>query len=246
MESKKNINILVVDDEAVIRDFFIQFFSPNLIKTAEDGFKAVELAKSEKFDLVFLDIRMPVMNGLQAFVELKKLNPGMVCVFMTGYALEESLLEKMKREDMLCLRKPFEDIRQIKKIAEDAALAGEETVGTEKSPKDRRAYLRLDVELEVDYRLSGQTGGLISAMSKNISPNGIKILSSQKASLGAFLDLTIKFPCSKEVCAAVGEVIWLRQARENAEYYNMGIKFKDIDLSCLTNLLVHCSKILNI
>ena len=69
MSEKTKLKVLVVDDEKVIRDFLSRFLSLQLaqVKTASDGEAAIELAKTEEFDLVFLDIRMPKMNGLETF-----------------------------------------------------------------------------------------------------------------------------------------------------------------------------------
>ena len=90
------------------------------MKTAADGEAAIELAKTEEFDLVFLDIRMPKTNGLETFGELKKITPDIACVFMTGYAsAEEDLLNKIKYEGIMCVRKPFENLNKIKEIVEN-------------------------------------------------------------------------------------------------------------------------------
>ena len=67
--------ILIVDDNHINR----QFFSMSLKKakfettTAEDGFKAIELAKSKRFDLVLMDLRMPVIDGYETAKKIRLL-----------------------------------------------------------------------------------------------------------------------------------------------------------------------------
>jgi len=74
------LKVLVVDDEKVIRDFLSRFLSLQLaqVKTASDGEAAIELAKTEEFDLVFLDIRMPKMNGLELIKAVREIDPAVV------------------------------------------------------------------------------------------------------------------------------------------------------------------------
>lgn len=117
MLTKKGMKVLVVDDEKVVRDFLSRFLSLEAVevKTAEDGFSAIEQAKKEKFDLVFLDVRMPKMDGLKTFLELKKINPETKYVMMTGYGVDE-LVEQAKKEGIFAyLKKPF-DIEQMLSI----------------------------------------------------------------------------------------------------------------------------------
>lgn len=123
MNDAQSLNILVVDDESVVRDFLNRLFKALSLRftLAEDAQKALELASAQRFDLVFLDLRMPKMNGLELYNELKKIYPNFFCVFMTGYAsAEQSLFENAKRDGAVCLKKPFEDISQIKEAIDKA------------------------------------------------------------------------------------------------------------------------------
>lgn len=107
---KRLIKVLIVDDEKVVRDFLVRLLSLQSleVKAVEDGFKAIEAAEGESFDLVFLDARMPKMNGLEVFKELKKINPGSKYVMMTGYAIDDLLEQANKEGAIISLKKPFE------------------------------------------------------------------------------------------------------------------------------------------
>lgn len=81
--------ILVVDDD---HDFLV--LTEKLLEdmgfrtwTALDGKKAIELAESieDRIDLVLLDVAMPIMDGAEAFPELRKILPSTRVVFYTGY-----------------------------------------------------------------------------------------------------------------------------------------------------------------
>lgn len=55
---------------------------------ARNGAEAVELAKSEKPDMVFMDLKMPVMDGLEATRQIKKTYPGIPVVALTANAFD--------------------------------------------------------------------------------------------------------------------------------------------------------------
>jgi two-component system response regulator (stage 0 sporulation protein F) len=78
------------------------------VKQACDGLEAVDLARKEKFDIVFLDVRMPNMGGLETLKELKILDPGVKCVMITGYEAND-LLELAKNEGAIAsIQKPLD------------------------------------------------------------------------------------------------------------------------------------------
>lgn len=120
MTAGEKIKALVVDDEAVIRDFLSRFLSLNGIEVTAvaDGFKAVELAGKEGFDIAFLDVRMPKMNGLETLKALKKIRPQSRYVMMTGYAVDDLLEEAQKEGAISSLKKPF-DISRIEATIKD-------------------------------------------------------------------------------------------------------------------------------
>ena len=93
------IKVLVVDDEKIIRDFFGRLLSLQGLEVieAEDGYKAAELAKGNKFDLYFIDVRMPGMDGLETFRQIRQIHPEALVVMMTGYALD-NILEQAQRK----------------------------------------------------------------------------------------------------------------------------------------------------
>lgn len=88
------IKMLAVDDEPGICDAIEQIFSyiGFSVLTATDPIKALNIFKKEKPKIIFLDIRMPNMNGLDLLKELKKIDPNCVVIMVT--ALEDADLKK--------------------------------------------------------------------------------------------------------------------------------------------------------
>ncbi len=233
MEEKKNIKVLVADDEKIVRDFLMRILSLQSIpaKAVEDGLQAVEAVKQEKFDLAFLDIRMPNMDGLTAYGELKRIDPELKCVFMTGYALEESLLDKAKQPDTICLKKPFHDIGQLKRIINNVLDKSKPSGKIKGNTPERRAYIRLDVSFEVSYTVRDTISRKELTKSRNISPGGIRFLISDAIAPGSVLDLTIRAAGTSNFFKACVEVVWNKPSREKIGYFDTGLKFKEINLS---------------
>jgi two-component system, NtrC family, response regulator HydG len=119
--AEKKLKVLVVDDEKIVRDFFKRLLSLLGLEVAdvEDGYKAVEAAKQNKFDLYFIDVRMPGLNGLETYRQIRQIDPAALAVMITGYAVEDILEQAQKEGVYNSIRKPF-DINQIKDVLEKA------------------------------------------------------------------------------------------------------------------------------
>ena len=110
LELKKDIlSILVADDEESIRGLFERLFKGEgfSLDTAEDGAKAIEKVKIKEYDIAFIDIVMPGINGYMAFCEMKKISPNLKAVMITGYAEESIIKACLKEGAYACLHKPF-------------------------------------------------------------------------------------------------------------------------------------------
>ncbi len=233
MADKNILNVLVVDDEAVVRDMLKRFLEllPVRAVIAASGGEAIELAGKDSFDLIFLDIRMPGMNGLEVFMDIRKIQPGVSFVFMTGYgSAEEDLLVKIKDSNIQCLRKPFEDLNLLKDIITKAAAK----VISPREQKDKRASVRLDLALEVEYALDGRKK---KARSRNISLGGIRLLMDEAIPVGSRLDLSIRNNPTSKACLVKAEVVWTKASIENEGYFDAGLKFNEININELSGLI---------
>jgi len=243
--AERKLKVLIVDDEKIVRDFLTRILSLQLVesKAVEDGFTAIEAVKAEKFDLAFLDIRMPKMDGLKVYGELKRIIPDLNCVFMTGYALEESLLDKTNA-GVICLKKPFQDINQIKEIVAGISKKIESPAAVHKLTLDKRIYSRLAIVLEVNYKVRGKQEFYSHSLSKDISPGGIRFLIEGQFCAGTILDLILKAPGTNNTCQAVAEVVWNNASADKPGYFDTGLKFNEVNLSDLAVLCGHNSFII--
>jgi len=101
--------ILIVDDEEEIRELFIDILAPRgyEVVAAASGPEAIARAGEGPFDMIFLDIKMPGMNGVETFEALKRLSPHSQCVMITGYAGSQLVDQSLAEGALLCLAKPI-------------------------------------------------------------------------------------------------------------------------------------------
>jgi CheY-like chemotaxis protein len=79
----------------------------------EDGYQAIDAARRTAFDLIFMDIKMPGINGVQTFREIKKITPRSVVVMMTGFAVEDLVKEALEEGAFSVVYKPFDTDKVI-------------------------------------------------------------------------------------------------------------------------------------
>jgi two-component system response regulator (stage 0 sporulation protein F) len=114
---KRRIEILVVDDQPGVRNLLGSIIEEagGVVYKAKDGLEAVEIVRQVHPCLVFMDVKMPVMNGLEALVKIKAIAPETLVIMMTAYISEEVKKEANEKGALFCLTKPFE-VEEIKKI----------------------------------------------------------------------------------------------------------------------------------
>jgi DNA-binding NtrC family response regulator len=115
--------LLVIDDEEDVREMldFILSADGFEVATVDGGAAAVELARARRFDLAITDMKMPGMNGIETLVALKRHDPSLEVVVVTGYASEQTAAECIRLGAYGYLRKPFE-VAELRGLI-DGALA---------------------------------------------------------------------------------------------------------------------------
>ena len=113
--------ILIIDDEPVIRELLHDVLSCRgfLVNTAEDAKSGLITATSTPHDVIFIDIRMPGMNGLEVCRQLRHICPESRIIMMTGYGLEEMIQEALTLGAFASVKKPF-DIEDIYDLVDRA------------------------------------------------------------------------------------------------------------------------------
>ena len=110
-------NILIIDDEETIRDSCSQVLGKEgyTVKEARDGSEGLKLFKKEFFHVVFLDLKLPGLDGMEILKRIKEENPETPVIIITGFATIESAVEAIKQGAFDYLAKPFgpEELRVI-------------------------------------------------------------------------------------------------------------------------------------
>lgn len=119
--SIKGLRVLLADDEPMVRDVIAMYLSEDghHIESAANGREALDLFAPGKFDLILTDRSMPEMNGDQLAAEVKKRDPKMPVLLLTGYGdVMNSEGEKPAGVDAI-ISKPFtlESLRNAFKLA---------------------------------------------------------------------------------------------------------------------------------
>jgi PAS domain S-box-containing protein len=115
--------ILVVDDEASLREITreaLENFGYE-ISEAANGAEAMEVYEKEmrqggRFDLVLLDLAMPIMDGAACFNKLVSLDPSALVIITTGHAHDQAGLEKLGGTPFAVIKKPFDLANLLKKV----------------------------------------------------------------------------------------------------------------------------------
>ena len=109
---KKNIaaHILIVDDEAYIRRTLKSVLEnePYEVDEAVDGVDCLSKIKQKKYDVIFLDIRMPRMDGLEALEKVQELSPESSVVMISGHGNIETAVESVRKGAFDFLQKPLD------------------------------------------------------------------------------------------------------------------------------------------
>jgi len=112
-----NKKILIVDDEKNIRTTISAYlFSLGYeLDLAVNGQEALEKLKSSRYDLILLDIKMHIMNGIQVLQEMRRLEDKTNVIMMTAYGTIENAVESMKLGAVDFISKPFtlEDLKTV-------------------------------------------------------------------------------------------------------------------------------------
>lgn len=102
--------LLVADDQLSVRRLIEEVFSEigYRVHHAANGQEATQLAVAEAPDIVLLDMRMPVMDGMDTLKAVKSVHPGMIIFMMTAVGDEAHLAELVAAGAHSCISKPFD------------------------------------------------------------------------------------------------------------------------------------------
>ncbi len=113
------MRILVVDDDPIIRKLLLEVLTSDghQVTVAENGREALKEAQRQPFKLVFMDVHMPIMNGLETLMAIRNLYPETVVAMMDSYP-DQLVRQAESKGALTCIHKPF-DLNEIRKVIEE-------------------------------------------------------------------------------------------------------------------------------
>lgn len=181
--------VLILDDEENLRRTLARILSNAGCETSEAGTgrEALTLIEHNRYDLVFLDINLPGMNGIQVLVEIRKIDPDLPVIILTGFGTLESAMEALRLGALDYLLKPYDPAIIVSRTKVVVAEQGIQRRKRELREKITALHAEL-AALERDHPDASGSPAAISAGSQEA--RFLKVgrlildLSSQRATLG--------------------------------------------------------------
>ncbi len=128
------MHILIIDDEKAFLETIITRLRMRGIDVdgADSGEKALNLMRERVFDAVILDVSMPGMDGVATLQELRKINPSVPVIMLTGHATLETADKGMQLGAFDYMLKPCPMDELLDKVAE--AIRGSREGGEARQP----------------------------------------------------------------------------------------------------------------
>jgi len=192
-----NRQILIVDDEMDMLQLLKRSLEPDLnckVETALSGEQALKLLERKIFDLVLADIKMPGMDGLELLELIKRKNPDLTVVMMTGHGDIDMAVKAMKIGAYDFITKPFDHdalLLRLEKALERSSLLMENIRLQEecresdvfqnlvgKSAKMQRVYETIQMVAKTDLTvlITGESG-----TGKDLAARAIHTLSNRRS-----------------------------------------------------------------
>lgn len=160
-------HVLVVDDNldiVVALSDFLELNGCNVI-SATTGKEAIELVKHEKIEIAILDVKLPDINGVTLLDAIKKENPTIAVIMMTGYSTHKDIIDAMKKGASDFLLKPFEYdnliMTMIRALRERTLLIEKESLFRNLEDKKKIELLNRELQVKIEelttmYNISNQ------------------------------------------------------------------------------------------
>lgn len=138
--------VLLVDDETIVRDSLSEWLNDAGYEVipAEDGYKAIEIIKNRRADVLVVDLKMPGLDGIEVLKEVKNIAPNVEVIIITAYGNVDNAVEAMKSGAADYLMKPFEP--------ENLEVAIENAIREAK--KEYKEYIEEKEEIEKEREIN--------------------------------------------------------------------------------------------
>ena len=107
--SGTTVNILVIDDDEAICSLFKDTLEEggHRVTTVRESSKGLELARDMEYDMVFLDLKMPEMDGAELFRQIRVTKPKLPVTIITGYPDSDLMMNALNSGPFSVMNKPF-------------------------------------------------------------------------------------------------------------------------------------------
>jgi CheY-like chemotaxis protein len=112
------VRVLVIDDDSVIGLLFKEALEPlghTVIATGTSS-EGIEYAERLTFDMVFLDLKMPNIDGAEVLARIKKVKPNLPVIIITGYPDSDIMGRALEQGHFSIMKKPFTQAEIIKAV----------------------------------------------------------------------------------------------------------------------------------
>jgi two-component system response regulator HydG len=126
MNMNETASILIVDDNISLcktMSFVLRRKGCD-VAMAKDGLEAIERVKQRPFDMIFMDIKMPLMDGVETYQRIKEIRPEAVVMMMTAYAVEDLVAQALKEGAYRIIYKPL-DIERVVVLIQQVRAANQ-------------------------------------------------------------------------------------------------------------------------
>lgn len=102
-------DILVVDDDESVCALFKDTLDDTgyNVSTARDSFTGLEMVRDHDYDLVFLDLKLPGINGAELFKQIRIIRPELPVTIITGYPDSDMMMDALAHGPFGVMKKPF-------------------------------------------------------------------------------------------------------------------------------------------
>ncbi len=113
----KDVVILLVDDRLEEIDIIKDILEHRgyRVSIAKNGQEAIKRVEEDGYNIALIDIKMPIVNGIETLQKIKQIEPHLPVVMITGHKVEELVEEALKINAYTCLYKPF-DVHEVLRI----------------------------------------------------------------------------------------------------------------------------------
>jgi len=174
----KETRVLVVDDDISFAESLTDILNEKgyIAVAVNSGEEALEKIKERPFDVVLMDVKMPVMDGMQTFKEIKKLEVSTTVIMMTAYSMDDLVHDALKEGAYGVLRKPL-DIEQVIRRIEISKAGGSLTMIVDDDPNIRTSLK--DILEEKGYVVTVAKDGKEAIAIAKERPEDIAIIDMQ-------------------------------------------------------------------